>query len=288
MIMVIKSMFRNSKLLFPLFLFLLASIITKAEEIKNGYETRNYGDFSLTGKFKNGKPDGVMEYSSSDGTKKTYFYADGVIQENEIGGIEVAKYKCEKIGFKKQTEKFANCVMDLYKRNNPIAQSNLNQSKVVPKQLQSCGESKILPCYGEWVWKDGSKYVGDFKDGKFNGQGTIYHPDGSVKEKGIYVNDYLVSSPEETKLLSQPRQEMKSSPQSTNYAQEQNNTKDRRRGIDSINCEAYAKNSTSNQRATAPAGPAGLGTIFALLAQDTLINMNTQDYYDSCMKRLGY
>ena len=111
-----------------LFLFLVASIITKAEENKNSYETKNYSDFSLTGKFKNGKPDGVMEYSSSNGTKKTYFYADGVIQENEVGEMEVAKDKCEKIGFKKQTEKFANCVLELYKKNNSTSNSSFSQT----------------------------------------------------------------------------------------------------------------------------------------------------------------
>jgi len=63
---------------------------------------------------------------------------------------------------------------------------------------------------------------------------------------------------------------------------------ERQKGVDSLNCEAYAKNSTANQKAAAPPGPAGLGTFFAILAQDALINMNTQDYYDSCMKRLGY
>ena len=213
-------MFLNSKLLFPLFLFLLASIITKAEEIKNGYETKNYGDFSLTGKFKNGKPDGVMEYSSSDGTKKTYFYADGVIQENEVGGIEVAKYKCEKIGFKKQTEKFANCVLELYKKNNTTSNSSLSKSNQ---------ETKSLP--------------------------------------------------------PQPVQEISSPSRLANYAEDQKKSKERQKGIDSLNCEAYAKNSTSNQQ---PAVAYGDRYGITGLLSATLMGMNTQDYYDSCMKRLGY
>jgi len=58
--------------------------------------------------------------------------------------------------------------------------------------------------------------------------------------------------------------------------------------IDSLNCEAYAKNSTSNQQAAPPPGPAGLASLASIFAQTALIGMNTQEYYDSCMKRLGY
>ena len=30
----------------------------------------------------------------------------------------------------------------------------------------------------EYTWSDGSKYVGEFKEGKKNGQGTLTSPDG--------------------------------------------------------------------------------------------------------------
>jgi hypothetical protein len=260
--------------------------ISKDSLQKDGYAERVYGNITLKGNYKDGLPNGVVEIISVDLESKKYLYIKGALQEPSTDNMfPVEEYTCGKLGFKKQTEKFANCVLDLYKRNNPIAQSNLNQSKALSKQLQSCGESKILPCYGEWVWKDGSKYMGEFRDGKFNGQGTVYNPDGSVKEKGVYVNDYLVSSPVETKLQSQPRQEITSSSQQSNYAQEQKNAKERQKGIDSMNCEAYAKNSTINQQ---PAVAYGDRSGITALLSATLIGMNTQDYYDSCMKRLGY
>ena len=44
--------------------------------------------------------------------------------------------------------------------------------------------------YGTYT-SDGSKYVGEFKDGKRHGQGTFTWADGRV-EKGIWKNDELV------------------------------------------------------------------------------------------------
>ena len=39
----------------------------------------------------------------------------------------------------------------------------------------------------EYTWSDGSKYVGEFKEGLPNGQGTLTSPDGS-KHEGEYKN----------------------------------------------------------------------------------------------------
>lgn len=38
------------------------------------------------------------------------------------------------------------------------------------------------------------KYVGEFKDNKFNGQGTLYSPDGLVVATGIWANGKLIRS----------------------------------------------------------------------------------------------
>jgi uncharacterized caspase-like protein len=41
---------------------------------------------------------------------------------------------------------------------------------------------------------DGSKIVSEFKDGKMNGQGIMYEPDGSITSQGIWADNKLVSS----------------------------------------------------------------------------------------------
>ena len=44
---------------------------------------------------------------------------------------------------------------------------------------------------GTYTWADGSKYVGEYKDNKRHGQGTFTANDGTVM-RGIWENDELV------------------------------------------------------------------------------------------------
>ena len=46
---------------------------------------------------------------------------------------------------------------------------------------------------GTLAWANGSKYVGEFRNGKYNGQGKMIHADGRVEE-GIWKNDKFLSS----------------------------------------------------------------------------------------------
>jgi hypothetical protein len=50
--------------------------------------------------------------------------------------------------------------------------------------------------YGTFTWSDGSKYVGEHKDGKQHGHGTLTYADGRV-EKGIWKNGQLPELKEE-------------------------------------------------------------------------------------------
>ena len=45
--------------------------------------------------------------------------------------------------------------------------------------------------YGTMTYKNGDKYVGNFKDGQHNGQGTMTHADGKI-EKGIWKDGIFV------------------------------------------------------------------------------------------------
>ena len=40
--------------------------------------------------------------------------------------------------------------------------------------------------HGTMTWADGRKYVGEWKDGKYHGQGTLYDKDGKVIHKGTF------------------------------------------------------------------------------------------------------
>ena len=51
---------------------------------------------------------------------------------------------------------------------------------------------------GTYTWADGGKYVGEYKDGKQHGQGTYTGTDGTIK-KGIWENGQLLELKEEMK-----------------------------------------------------------------------------------------
>ena len=47
---------------------------------------------------------------------------------------------------------------------------------------------------GTNTWTDGSKYVGEFQNDKFHGQGTLYNANGTVFSSGMWRNDQLLQS----------------------------------------------------------------------------------------------
>jgi hypothetical protein len=46
--------------------------------------------------------------------------------------------------------------------------------------------------YGKGEW-EGNKYVGEFKDGNFHGQGTMIYADG-YSQKGLWENDKFLEN----------------------------------------------------------------------------------------------
>ena len=55
----------------------------------------------------------------------------------------------------------------------------------------ACLKGNCVNGYGTYTWRDGAKYVGEYRDGKRHGQGTKTWPDGTVK-RGIWENGKLV------------------------------------------------------------------------------------------------
>ena len=76
------------------------------------------------------------------------------------------------------------CLLGL---GNVYAQSNL-------PACQGRDAAKWRDCYGTFAFTDGGKYIGEFKDGKFNGQGTFYSSDGSSAMKATLAQGSLMTS----------------------------------------------------------------------------------------------
>ena len=68
----------------------------------------------------------------------------------------------------------------------------------------ACAQSNLPPCQGNDTsrWNNctgtythfGNKHVGEFKDGKMHGQGTVYYPNGSIMMQGIWAGGAFISS----------------------------------------------------------------------------------------------
>jgi hypothetical protein len=43
-------------------------------------------------------------------------------------------------------------------------------------------------CFGTYTFPDGAKYVGEWQDNSFNGQGTLVSPNGTVLHGGLWLN----------------------------------------------------------------------------------------------------
>jgi hypothetical protein len=45
---------------------------------------------------------------------------------------------------------------------------------------------------GTLTFSNGAKYVGEFRDGQYNGQGIQYSTDGSILQSGIWENGVFI------------------------------------------------------------------------------------------------
>ena len=55
----------------------------------------------------------------------------------------------------------------------------------------ACTEGDCKNGYGEYVWDNGDKYTGGFKNGMFNGQGTMYWADGKELSGNFYYDRFI-------------------------------------------------------------------------------------------------
>ena len=258
---------------------------------KNGvvYE----GEFSNSGM----KPGGVGVMSYSNGMR-----VSGKFSEGKTLDVVTVKYSDGRLfegifdintlqpnGFGKITMSDGTTFQAMYSQGKIIGKGILNftngdfyEGDFVENQRTGQGVYK---------WSNGNTYKGTFKNGVLEGEGYFVKPDGEVAE-GTHVNGkmdgtWVVRKNNGEKYTVQYKDGERISTASSQNQKIPDQAR-RQQGIDSMNCEAYSRNQTANQQAVAPPGPAGLGSFLSILGQTALIGMNTQEYYDSCMKRLGW
>jgi hypothetical protein len=241
-------------------------------EYKNGFRVQgkvevNFGDggsYIYEGGLKEGKffGEGSLKRTFKDGK---YSLSKGYFEDGKLNGKGLIKYSNEVIdeGF------FVNDHL------NGLGTRKFTDGTLIEGEYFQGGLSgKVKISY-----KDGSVLEGMELNNKLHGLASYTKANGDKwyqeYKDGVKVSETPASTNTKPVAVSQPSQIDNSRP----------NYNERQKGIDSMNCEAYAKNSTANQKpAVAYGDKSGLTALFSTI----LIGTNTQDYYDSCMKRLGY
>ena len=142
----------------------------------NGFRT--YTDnYTYKGQFKDGVRHGKGVLTAPDGTAVEYYY------ENDKMVCKVAE----------ATDEIVNRIYG----TTPKTSTNQTSAQFTGRKEQEFSDgSKYIGDFvngkmsgkGKYIWKDGSYYEGDFVDGNFQGYGVRVYPSGSRYE-GYWVND---------------------------------------------------------------------------------------------------
>ena len=142
----------------------------------NGFRT--YTDnYTYKGQFKDGVRHGKGVLTAPDGTAVEYYY------ENDKRVCKVAE----------ATDEIVNRIYG----TTPKTSTNQTSAQFTGRKEQEFSDgSKYIGDFvngkmsgkGKYIWKDGSYYEGDFVDGNFQGYGVRVYPSGSRYE-GYWVND---------------------------------------------------------------------------------------------------
>jgi hypothetical protein len=152
----------------------------------NGTLTYANGDIHV-GEFKDGKKDGQGTHFRADGRIGLGDWVDGKPSGRFI------EYRADKSIERSGTFSDGKLVTSQYVDPNSfirIARTDTAPVVTEPKSLISESISNLPPCpasdwtkwsncFGSWTGLSGDKYVGEFNNGKFNGQGTTIFPNGS-------------------------------------------------------------------------------------------------------------
>ena len=126
------------------------------------------------GEFKNGKRHGQGTYTWTDGTIDNGIWKkDKLVKRNKIE-ISIDKKESKK----KEAKLVKKKITQTQSSSSECKESPLKEKKFALKLRKAVVEWR--DCHGTLIYKDGSKYSGEFKGGKFSGLGTFTYKDGAT------------------------------------------------------------------------------------------------------------
>lgn len=133
-----------------------------------------------TGEFQNGTRNGYGQYVFSNGDKYT-----GEWQNNERHGYGVYTYN-DRSGYKKYSGEWkagqrAGLGIMYYEQEDRKPRYGIwkDNNFLYQHEDLGCLEGDCYQGYGIYVWNDGSRYEGNFRNGKRDGEGIYYYPKGA-------------------------------------------------------------------------------------------------------------
>lgn len=162
----------------------------------SGEGTMKYANGTIfEGNWENNKPNGLGEIRFANGARY-----EGMVKDGEPEGEGTMFYadKSKFTGLWKNGKKQGN--NSVATSTGQLANDKDNQSASKPSQdainqvvkvsLRNCNQEYCHNCQGEFTYTDGSKFVGDFKNGYPEGQGTMQYASGDR-----YVGGWSEHSP---------------------------------------------------------------------------------------------
>lgn len=126
-----------------------------------------------TGEFRNGKKQGSGKLEKIDGSLLVGLWSNDALVEQEL-----AKPKPQPVQLSNQIVSSRVEIIPAQKLNESSVETQLNSKRI----LKNCN---TLSCHNEegiFYYKDGSKYIGQFKNGRPYGSGVCYYASGNVYE----------------------------------------------------------------------------------------------------------
>ena len=176
---------------------------------RNGRGTATFvSGHKYVGEFKDEKYNGQGTLTFPDGNKYVGEFKDGLRNGKGTstfasGEMYVGEFKDDKYNGEGTLYSLNGSIINqgIWADNTFVRSATVQQATTPNTELEKRSNFPTCPasgyfhlCFGTVTYPYGNKYSGEWKDGKRNGEGTLYSKNGIIYSQGIWVDDYFVGA----------------------------------------------------------------------------------------------